>query len=167
MRTAPLENALEWLRSASAQFTRILIEDGFLADSKGHLLSESVDDIERDMLNNGVDTENLSVTDLGMFASYAKSMQLLTMHRAKGREFDAVAIIDLHDGRVPHFSAHSDEEVDEDRRLFYVAITRAKRLLMYVTDDEDDSARHVFCPRADCESSLDVRLTSCDRSRKQ
>jgi DNA helicase II / ATP-dependent DNA helicase PcrA len=133
------DNALEWLRSASEEFASILVEDGFLAESKRHLLSESVDGMERDMLNNGIDTENLAVADLGMFASYAKSIQLLTMHRAKGREFDAVAIIDLHDGRLPNFRANSDDEIAEARRLFYVAITRAKGLLMYITDDEDDN----------------------------
>ena len=133
------DNALAWLIHASEEFADILVEDGLLADSQRDLLSESVKDMERDMLNNDIDTENLSVTDLGMFASYSKSMQLLTMHRAKGREFDAVAIIDLHDGRLPHFSANTDDQIEEARRLFYVAITRAKRLLMYITDDEDDS----------------------------
>jgi len=133
------ENGLEWLKRAAGEFAEILIQDGFLSESQRQVLTESVDEIERDMLNNDVDVHNLSVIDLGMFASYGKSMQLLTMHRAKGKEFDAVAIIDLHDGRVPHFSARTDDEIDEARRLFYVAITRAKRLLLYITDDEEDN----------------------------
>jgi DNA helicase-2/ATP-dependent DNA helicase PcrA len=63
-------------------------------------------------------------------------MKLLTMHKAKGREFDAVAVVDLHDGRVPDFRARSIEEVNEGKRLLYVAITRAKRILFYFTDEE-------------------------------
>ena len=64
----------------------------------------------------------------------------MTMHKAKGREFDAVAIIDLHDGRVPDFRAINNndfERMEEGKRLLYVAVTRAKRFLMYVTDEED------------------------------
>ena len=48
-----------------------------------------------------------------------------------------MALIDLHDGRLPHFKAESDEDREESRRLFYVAITRAERLLMYFTDQSD------------------------------
>ena len=72
-----------------------------------------------------------------MFASTRNNLHLRTIHRAKGLEFDAVAIIDLHDGRIPHFSASTSGEINEARRLLYVALTRAKRILMYITDDED------------------------------
>jgi DNA helicase-2/ATP-dependent DNA helicase PcrA len=58
------------------------------------------------------------------------------MHKAKGREFDAVAIVDLHDGKVPHFSIETTEEFDEARRLLYVSMTRARRILMWITDQE-------------------------------
>lgn len=67
-------------------------------------------------------------------------MKLLTMHRAKGREFDAAAITDLNDGQIPHYTRYSPltpEKIEEARRLLYVAVTRARRLLMYITDDEN------------------------------
>ncbi len=92
------------------------------------------------MIDREVDTESLTIADLGMFANYEKSMKLLTMHRAKGREFDAVAIVDLNDGQVPHYNRYSpitDEKVEEGRRLLYVAMTRARHVLMYITDDEN------------------------------
>lgn len=85
-------------------------------------------------LNLGFDMANLSIADLGMFASVDRNVKLLTLHRAKGREFDAVAVIDLHEGRVPNYRAKTKDEIDEARRLLYVAITRARKLLMYFTD---------------------------------
>ena len=114
------EEGIIWLRAVAREFAAVLWEGEFLPKACGHLLIESVNDMERDMFDRQVDVVNLTVNDLGMFANYEGSMKLLTMHRAKGREFDAVAIVDLHDGRVPHFSAESAEEIDEARRLLYV-----------------------------------------------
>ena len=52
---------------------------------------------------------------------------LSTMHSAKGLEFDAVYIIHASDGNVPSdMACASREEIDEERRLFYVALTRAR-----------------------------------------
>ena len=127
------ESGIHWLKQAVREFSVILNKNEFLPSSCNHLLIESVEDMESDMIKNGVDVANLTVTDLGIFASSQNNLNLRTIHRAKGLEFDAVAIIDLHDGRLPHFNA----SIDEARRLFYVAITRAKRILMYITDNED------------------------------
>ena len=51
---------------------------------------------------------------------------LSTIHSAKGLEWDVVFIISLAEGRLPSSAANSDEEIEEERRLFYVAATRAK-----------------------------------------
>jgi DNA helicase-2/ATP-dependent DNA helicase PcrA len=57
-------------------------------------------------------------------------IRLSTIHQAKGLEFDAVFVIMLCDGLFPSSrSAESDEGEEEERRLFYVAITRAKNEL--------------------------------------
>jgi len=147
------ENGLIWLKRASENFANILIEAEFLPKKSSELLKESVKDMEQDMIRQGVDVDNLSVEKLGMFASTEKNMKLLTMHRAKGREFDAVAIVDLHEGKVPHYSANTAEQIDDYRRLLYVSITRAKRLLMYITDKED----HRNIPsRFLCKNELDL-----------
>jgi DNA helicase-2/ATP-dependent DNA helicase PcrA len=53
---------------------------------------------------------------------------LMTAHNAKGLEFDCVFITGLEDGLFPHCaSMDSDEEIEEERRLFYVALTRARK----------------------------------------
>lgn len=57
------------------------------------------------------------------------AVPLMTMHAAKGTEFDAVFIVGCVDGIVPSFRAEDEEAVEEERRLFYVAMTRAKRRL--------------------------------------
>ncbi len=54
---------------------------------------------------------------------------LTTMHSAKGLEFDVVFVIGCIDGIIPHEKSKSSAEIEEERRLFYVALTRAKALL--------------------------------------
>ena len=58
---------------------------------------------------------------------------LMTVHSAKGLEFDNVFIIGLEEGIFPHTnSLMSHEEIEEERRLFYVAVTRARKRLELV-----------------------------------
>jgi DNA helicase II / ATP-dependent DNA helicase PcrA len=88
--------------------------------------------------------DTLTIKDFGIFARPQHPIQLLTVHKAKGREFEAVAVIEAHDGRFPHFSiykltddAEREAQYDESRRVVYVATTRAKRLLMFFSDTAD------------------------------
>ena len=132
--------AVGWLTLAAESFESILISDNLISVSHANILRNSADNIVDDLIRNKIDVNNLSADDLGLFASTERNLHLLTMHKAKGREYDAVAIIDLHDGRVPDFRAIKNgdvEGIEESKRLLYVSITRARRFLMYVTDDED------------------------------
>ena len=55
---------------------------------------------------------------------------LMTMHAVKGLEFDIVFVTGLEEGLFPHANSMYDEaELEEERRIFYVAITRAKKVL--------------------------------------
>ena len=60
------------------------------------------------------------------------AITLATMHSAKGLDFPIVYILDANEGITPHSRAMLDEDMEEERRLFYVAMTRAKtRLHVY------------------------------------
>lgn len=60
-----------------------------------------------------------------------RSVQLMTIHNAKGLEFDVVFLTGLEQNMFPHRMAldRDDDNVEEERRLFYVGVTRAKRFL--------------------------------------
>lgn len=81
---------------------------------------------------------------------------LSTVHSAKGQEWDAVYILHVADGNFPsEFSAGKAELVEEERRLLYVAMTRARRSLTliapfryYVTQQRRDGDRHVYGARS-------------------
>ncbi|MBQ8165196.1 MAG: ATP-dependent helicase [Clostridia bacterium] len=59
-----------------------------------------------------------------------------TVHSSKGLEYDCVVIIDASEDEFPKRTAVDNEEIEEERRLFYVAMTRAKKKLYIVTPDK-------------------------------
>ncbi len=64
-----------------------------------------------------------------------QAVTLMTLHSAKGLEFKEVFLLDINEGIVPYRSAILNSEVEEERRLFYVGMTRAKDIL------------HIWCIR--------------------
>jgi DNA helicase-2/ATP-dependent DNA helicase PcrA len=139
--------AVEWIVDAAARFSRVLLSAEMLNNDGAAVLEESAGQMVKDIRGrDGWDT--LMIEDLGIFARPGDCIQLLTVHKAKGREFEAVAVIDAHDGRIPHFSISriTDEgerqaQYDESRRVVYVAATRAMRLLMFFSDRSDNRNR--------------------------
>lgn len=58
-----------------------------------------------------------------------EGLVITTMHSAKGLEFDAVFILEANEGITPYKKAVKTEEIEEERRMFYVAMTRAREHL--------------------------------------
>ncbi|MBW2153227.1 MAG: UvrD-helicase domain-containing protein [Deltaproteobacteria bacterium] len=69
-------------------------------------------------------------TDTDIYNDRVQKVSLMTMHASKGLEFPVVFISGCEDGLIPYH--HTDTDLDEERRLFYVAMTRAKEQL-YLT----------------------------------
>ncbi len=64
-----------------------------------------------------------------------EKVSLMTLHNAKGLEFETVFITGLEDGIIPHYRSREEGRYEEERRLLYVGITRAKRKLYITTAD--------------------------------
>lgn len=66
---------------------------------------------------------------------WKRPLHLMTAIRAKGKEFDSVILLDVNDEIWPNRNARTPEQREAERRVFYVAFTRArKRVLMFVND---------------------------------
>ena len=58
-----------------------------------------------------------------------RGIRIITMHSSKGLEYLNVWIPDVYEGNIPIRQAKTEDEIEEERRLFYVAVTRAKKCL--------------------------------------
>ena len=96
----------------------------------------------RDFLNVFKKSKKDGVVDDG---ENSNKIKLLTIHKAKGLEFDRVFVVGANDDVIPSEKADSPEELEEERRLFYVALTRAKKRL-YVSYCDQDSKGNECVP---------------------
>ena len=92
-----------------------------------YALSEKYISLEDFLSDLALEPPDSSVSDIESGANKDEYLTLSTIHSAKGLEYKAVFIIGAVDGRFPSvFSFNSTEELDEELRLMYVAVTRAK-----------------------------------------
>lgn len=74
------------------------------------------------------------ISDLDSYDNDADSVTMMTIHSAKGLEFPYVFVVGMEDGIFPgEMAKYNEEDMEEERRLCYVAITRAKKELYLST----------------------------------
>ena len=104
---------------------------------------ENIAELRNSLLNYQSSTSHPSLDDylqqISLFTSTRtddgqtdETVSLMTVHNAKGLEFSVVMIAGFNSGYFPHFLAERDDDISEERRLFYVAVTRAKSQLFLV-----------------------------------
>ncbi len=111
-----------WLR----QLNSLLDLEGLLQARKAH-----PDDLAgwHSVLESCVEGKQLAGSSLSYFSrcgDRSDTVTLTTLHSSKGLEFEVVIMPGLEEGRLPRFSAKTEEAVAEARRVFYVGMTRAK-----------------------------------------
>lgn len=67
---------------------------------------------------------------LALYEEERPKAHLMTAHAAKGLEFSKVFVMGVEEGLFPHLLAIKDGQIEEERRIFYVAMTRAKERLI-------------------------------------
>lgn len=105
MRWRNVEDLLKWVRSIASKGQDKTLSDVVSAISLMGILEKNEDDSDSNVVS------------------------LMTLHAAKGLEFPHVTIVGLEEEILPHRSSIEDDMVEEERRLFYVGITRAQREL--------------------------------------
>lgn len=90
-----------------------------------------------------------TLRDIRTCETETAGIRLMTMHASKGLEFDTVYIPDCQEGTIPSARSQTDEEIEEERRMFYVAMTRAKRELYLMAyhgkSGKDVPSRFIKC----------------------
>ncbi|MGI5835750.1 MAG: UvrD-helicase domain-containing protein [Chloroflexota bacterium] len=118
------------------QIVDIWIDDHNLSDSDPMVLLSNIAIMYDDMptlMQNLVLGRESDVVRSGGKVYAPDAVSLMTIHAAKGLEFPVVFICGVNDGRIPLRNNRNNSDIDEERRLFYVAITRAQDELILLT----------------------------------
>ena len=86
-------------------------------------------------------------------------VKVMTIHTAKGLEFDTVFVGGLVEGQFPSKRLRNEDELEEERRLFYVAVTRAKKRLYLSSYESKDGV--FYAEQSDFLQDIDEELLHC------
>lgn len=117
-------------RDKSESFNKLLTMIYFLKEIALYTKSMNELKLRLNVLRNKIYSQNES------------NVILSTIHGAKGLEFDTVFLIDIVDDEIPGSNNASDVELEEERRIFYVGMTRAKKNLNICAFKERNNTDH-------------------------
>ena len=80
-------------------------------------------------------TLNSDLTDELQNGEELDGINMMTMHASKGLEFPVVIVIGASEGIAPHWKSIQENNIEEERRLFFVAMTRAEKILCIIHAD--------------------------------
>lgn len=154
-----LEN-IDELLNAIKEFTekeQLMAPDGTMLDNSLRTLDLFMQDIA---LLTDADTDDKNQTD---------RVSLMTIHQAKGLEFPYVFVAGLEENLFPSIqSLHSREDLEEERRLFYVAITRAmKRLTLSYAESRYKYGEMIYSEKSRFVDEIDERYIDVARKTPQ
>lgn len=101
------------------------------------------------------------------------AVTLMTIHASKGLEFEHVFVIAAEEGTLPKLNAKSEGDIEEERRLFYVAATRAKQTLdLLYTKKRSSSASQLSrfveaLPTSVCPRAIDPHMEALEKRLKK
>ena len=110
--------------------------------NRNHQIMESVNEIQKKMHQfSNLDELKHYINEMEQKLKSSKQdgIELMTFHASKGLEYKKVFIPDCNEGSIPNKKSIGEEEIEEERRMFYVALTRAKDCLhvYYVKGDRN------------------------------
>lgn len=122
---------------------RVVRESGYRSWLEGQATSEAeerlrnVEELLRSLEEHAAESESLAefleqaalVTDVDTYSNPVDRLTLMTLHAAKGLEFPVVFLVGLEEGLFPLTRRNDEEDIEEERRLCYVGMTRAREKL--------------------------------------
>lgn len=141
-KTTTLDCLLDELMEKSSYYASLKAQG-----KEGAVRLENIDELKSILVKHEQENENATLasfleevslyTDLDSVNSDEDSVILMTMHSAKGLEFKSVFVAGMEESIFPSFrSTSSDIELEEERRLAYVALTRAKEKLYLINSEQ-------------------------------
>ncbi|HEY3489218.1 MAG TPA: UvrD-helicase domain-containing protein [Candidatus Deferrimicrobiaceae bacterium] len=116
---------LSWLRDAGGSATSKEREDDLANIGELLRMAEAFEGTGEEGVTAFLETVSLSPRDMN--AEEGEAVRLMTLHNAKGLEFPVIFLVGVEEGLLPHSrSADSEDDIEEERRLFYVGLTRAR-----------------------------------------
>ena len=100
----------------------------------------SLNDLQSHIDNYHEQISNLRINDC---STKKEGVHIMTYHASKGLEFNTVYLPDCNEGIIPYRKSITKAEIEEERRLFYVAMTRAKEELNIFYVDGNNNNRHL------------------------